>query len=78
MLAWFAAVATVPAAPAAPEIKLICKRVEENSTGSRLVRAKRICRTTAEWRALDDETSRALNRTKGKGLVDTKSLPTGR
>jgi len=70
-----AAAATEPSAPAAPPVKLICKRIEDDSTGSRLGKSKRICRTSAEWRALDDETYRALQNTKNKGLIDLNSLP---
>ena len=72
------ALAAVPSTPAVPEVKLICKRLEDNSTGTRLAKSKRICRTAAEWRAIDDETSRALRRTKDKGLVDPNSIARGR
>ena len=76
------ATATAQAATAAPVAvpteKLVCKRVEEASTGSRLGKTRRICRTQAEWRAMDDETSRAISKTKSVGLTDPYSIPQGR
>ena len=59
---------TTPAV--APVEKQICKRIEEDTTGSRLGRTRRICRTQAEWRALDDATARAINKTKAIGLAE--------
>lgn len=70
--------AAAPAPAAIPTEKLICKRIEEASTGSRLGKTKRICRTQAEWRAMDDETARAINKTKANGLTDPNSMAQGR
>jgi hypothetical protein len=76
------ATATAQAATAAPATvpteKLICKRIEEASTGSRLGKSKRICRTQTEWSAADLETARSLNKVKTTGMVDPDSLPKGR
>jgi hypothetical protein len=62
----------------APVEKLICKRVEDPSTGSRLGKSRRVCQTATEWRAESDETVRAINDTKDKGLFDPNSKPGGR
>ena len=80
ILAFGAALVTNPAADAVapPAEKLVCKRVEEDSTGTRLGRMRRVCRTAADWRILDDETTAAINRTKDKGLFDPNSMPGAR
>lgn len=69
--------AQAPAGPASTE-KLICKRIDDNSTGWRVQSNRKVCRTAAEWRALDDETYRAVNRAKDKGLFDPNGVPKGR
>ena len=68
-----------PATPAPPqEEKLVCKRIDDNSTGWRVQKARKVCRTAAEWRALDDETQRALGKAKDKGMFDPNGIPRGR
>lgn len=68
-----------PAAPTAvPQEKLVCKRIDDNSTGWRVQKVRKVCRTAAEWRIIDDETYRALNKTKDKGLFDPTGVPKGR
>ena len=54
----------------APAEKMICKRTEEDTTGTRLAKTRRICRTQAEWRAMNDATARALNKSKNIGLAE--------
>lgn len=73
-------IAIAEPAPAAPptEEKLVCKRVDDNSTGWRVQSNRKVCRTAAEWRALDDETQRALSKAKDKGLFDPTGIPKGR
>ena len=66
-----AAAQPTTATPATPSSdKQICKRVEENFTGSRLGKAKKVCRTASEWRQMDAETARAINKTKSLGLAE--------
>ena len=68
-----------PAPPAPPaQEKLICRRIDDNSTGWRLQKQRKVCRPAAEWRALDDGTYQVLNQAKSKGLFDPNSIPTGR
>lgn len=68
-----------PATPTAPqEEKLVCKRIDDNSTGWRVQKVRKVCRTAAEWRALDDETQRAIGKFKDKGMFDPNSIPKGR
>lgn len=62
--------ATATATPVPAAEKLICKRVDEDTTGSRLAGSRRVCRTAYEWRAFDAETQRALNKTKDKGMAE--------
>ena len=73
-----AAQATETVTLASQPEKMVCKRIEEDSTGFRLGRTKRVCRTKTEWRALDKETARALNKAKSQGLLDPDSKPKSR
>ena len=67
----------VPPAPPAQE-KLVCKRIDDNSTGWRVQKLRKVCRTAAEWRALDDDTQRAISKAKDKGMFDPNGIPKGR
>ena len=79
ILSLIMAAAADPAIPTpAPEEKLVCKRVDDNSTGWRVQKVRKVCRTKAEWRALDDETQRALGKAKDKGMFDPNGIPRGR
>jgi hypothetical protein len=60
------------------EEKLVCKRIDDNSTGWRVQKMRKVCRTAAEWRALDDETQRAIGKAKDKGMFDPNGIPKGR
>ena len=56
------AVAADPATTAAPEDKVICKRVQETSTGSHFPVTRRTCMKKSEWKQLADETGRTLRK----------------
>ena len=74
-----AAVTADPSATTEPKSeKMVCRRVNDNSTGWRLESNRKVCRTAAEWRSVDDETQRALNKAKDKGMFDVNGLLKGR
>ena len=56
------ALAADPAATAKPEDKVICKRIQETSTGSHFPMSKRTCMKKSEWKQLADETDRTLRK----------------
>ncbi len=50
--------------------KKICKRTGEGSTGSHIARPRKLCRTAAQWKELEDETERSLRSIKDGGGLD--------
>lgn len=44
----------------APAEKPICKRIYEADTGSHFQSSKRVCRTAAEWKEIEDGTQRVM------------------
>jgi len=56
------AIAADPAATTNPEDKIICKRIQETSTGSHFPMSKRTCMKKSEWKQLADETDRTLRK----------------
>lgn len=63
--------AAVPAPAPSPTTKLRCRRMEE--TGS-YVRAKRVCRTDAEWRALQRREDIELDRLRNREPINQRNL----
>lgn len=57
-LAWTPASAEEPN----PEDKIICKRNETYTTGSRLSRPKKICMKASEWKQTEDEKNRTIRK----------------
>jgi hypothetical protein len=57
-LAWTPASAEEPNA----EDKIICKRNETYTTGSRLSRPKKICMKASEWKQTEDEKDRTIRK----------------
>jgi hypothetical protein len=45
-----------------PEDKVICKRIQETSTGSHFPSSKRMCMKRSEWKELADDTDRTLRK----------------
>ena len=44
------------------EDKIVCKRNETYTTGSRLSRPKKVCRKATEWKQLEDEKDRTIRK----------------
>ena len=53
--------------PAEGKDKPICKRVYEADTGSHFTSSKRVCRTALEWKELEGETQRTMQRLRDNG-----------
>jgi hypothetical protein len=82
MLASSAAAAapqTQPAKDRAPDPaeKVICKRVYEADTGSHFQSSKRICRTAAEWKEIDDGTQRVMKTIRENSGINPADLAPG-
>ena len=48
--------------PQATEDKIVCKRNETYTTGSRLSRPKKVCMKASEWKHTEDEKDRTLRK----------------
>jgi hypothetical protein len=70
------AVAADPATASGPEDKVICKRVQETSTGSHFPVTRRTCMKRSEWKELADDTDRTLRNVNNPRL-DPKAAPAG-
>lgn len=69
------AVAAEPATAKAQEDKVVCKRVQETSTGSHFPVTKRTCMKRSEWKELADETDRTLRRVGDQRLNPNAERP---
>ena len=62
-----AAAAQVKDKPAEVQEKVVCKRVYDADTGSHFTSSKRVCRTALEWKLLEAETQRSMQRIRDNG-----------
>lgn len=63
---------------AAPEDKVVCKRVGNTYTGSNLYRPKKTCMKASEWKQLEDEKDRTIRRVQdSNGLNPDQPKPLG-
>lgn len=63
--------------PPAPTEKLICKRVYDADTGSHFQSSKRICRTAAEWKEIEDGTERVMKTIRENSGIAPSDLAPG-
>lgn len=70
------AVAADPGADKAKEDKIICKRVQEESTGSHFPVTRKTCLKRSEWRELAQGVDRAM-RDLGDARSDPNNPPAG-
>jgi hypothetical protein len=63
--------------PADPANKVICKRVYEADTGSHFQSSKRVCRTAAEWKEIDDGTQRVMKTIREHNGINPNDLAPG-
>jgi hypothetical protein len=57
--------------------KLVCKRVYEADTGSHFQSSKRICRTAAEWKEIQDGTDRVMKTIRENSGINPGDLAPG-
>ena len=60
-----------------PAEKVICKRVYEADTGSHFQSSKRICRTAAEWKEIEDGTQRFMKTIRENSGIAPSDLAPG-
>lgn len=74
-----AAPQTQPAKDRAPDPaeKVICKRVYDADTGSHFQSSKRICRTAAEWKEIEDGTERVMKTIRENSGIAPSDLAPG-
>jgi hypothetical protein len=70
------AVAADTATASGAEDKVICKRVQETSTGSHFPVTRRTCMKRSEWKELADDLDRTL-RNVGNPRLDKNARPAG-
>jgi hypothetical protein len=70
------AVAADPATASGVEDKVICKRVQETSTGSHFPVTKRTCMKRSEWKELADDLDRTM-RNVANPRLDRNAKPAG-
>jgi hypothetical protein len=58
-----------------PAEKVICKRVYDSDTGSHFQSSKRICRTAAEWKEIEDGTQRVMKTIRENSGINPADLP---
>ena len=63
-------------APDRPE-KVICKRIYEADTGSHFQSSKRICRTAADWKEIEDGTERVMKTIRENSGINPNDLAPG-
>jgi hypothetical protein len=77
------AAVAAPQTPAAKDAKpdraekVICKRVYEADTGSHFQSSKRICRTAAEWKEIEDGTQRVMKTIRENSGINPGDLAPG-
>lgn len=64
--------APVFAAQGPAEDKRICKRDRSHDTGSHLSRPRKICMKASEWREMEQESQRNIDRLRDRRGVDPK------
>ena len=60
-----------------PAEKPICKRIYEADTGSHFQSSKRVCRTAAEWREIEDGTQRVMKTIRENSGIAPSDLAPG-
>ena len=60
-----------------PAEKVICKRVYDADTGSHFQSSKRICRTAAEWKEIEDGTERVMKTIRENSGIAPSDLAPG-
>ena len=60
-----------------PAEKVICKRVYDADTGSHFQSSKRICRTAAEWKDIEDGTQRVMKTIRENTGINAGDLAPG-
>ena len=63
--------------PEAPAEKPICKRIYEADTGSHFQSSKRVCRTAAEWKEIEDGTERVMRTIRENSGINSGDLAPG-
>jgi hypothetical protein len=58
-----------------PEDKIICKRIYEADTGSHFQSSKRVCRTAADWKEIEDGTERVMKTIRENSGINPNDLP---
>jgi hypothetical protein len=57
-----------------PEDKIVCKRVYDADTGSHFTSSQRVCHKASEWKELDDQTQRTMQRIRDPHGVNPNDL----
>ena len=69
--------ATAAVAKDPPEDKVVCKRQQDADTGSHFASAKRVCMKKSEWKALEEQTERTMDKIRNSGAAAGPLQPTG-
>ena len=69
-------IATAAAAKDPPEDKIVCKRQQEADTGSHFASPKKVCMKKSEWKELEDQTERTMDKVRNSGSAGPLQ-PTG-
>ena len=67
----------VAAASADDSEKLVCKRIDQEATGSRLSGRRKVCMKESEWRLAEEQSRRTLRAIRDRSGVQPKQ-PGGR
>ncbi len=71
MLAAFLGTAATPAGAATDDNRLVCR--ETARTGTRF--ARRVCKTAAEWRAIEEQSQRDLGEMRDRPALNRECTP---
>lgn len=79
LLVTTAAAATPEARDRAPDPaeKVICKRIYEADTGSHFQSSKRVCRTAADWKEIEEGTERVMKTIRENSGINPNDLAPG-
>ena len=52
-----------------PEDKIVCKRQQDADTGSHFATTKRVCMKKSEWKEMEDQAERTMNKVRSGGAA---------
>jgi len=68
---------TMAVAKDPPEDKVVCKRQQDADTGSHFASTKKVCMKKSEWKAMEDQAERTMDKIRNGGSAGPLSAGSG-